>query len=134
MVVAFAFLIQAFSLSKNDCLSQVAAADAARQAIEFGWALLFCGLLALIAAWLPAVVGSVRNYWRRRADPQPPPLEPKHEFDGLSEQAVDLVVLVQRFLVVISCSLFRVMLNDAKSAPCDVYERQAPRSGRHHPR
>jgi hypothetical protein len=81
MVVAFAFLIQAFSLSKNDCLSQVAAADAARQAIEFGWALLFCGLLALIAAWLPAVVGSVRNYWRRRADPQPPPLEPKHEFD-----------------------------------------------------
>ena len=109
LAVSFAFMIQSYTSIRNDCESRWFATETLHQALFFARGFACLGVLALVAVWLPAMVGGVRNIYRRSRDPQPPLLRPKHELDGLSEGLVEALMLLQWPLVFVS-GLFTVAL------------------------
>lgn len=103
VVLACAYYMQAYLsvLSiKDDCVSRRFVADAIYSAATFLIWAIAAGLLALAAIVWPAVVRGWRNGTRRMA--AKPPLQPGHEFDGLSEGQVRWRLIPQGILVLLS--------------------------------
>jgi hypothetical protein len=111
-VLAFAFYMQAYLsiLSINDvCVSRRFVADAIGAATAFVvWTVVVCGLPAVAAIVCPSMVGVARN-WRRKREAKPP-LQPGHEFDGLSEGQVLNVWVSQMLLLLVSISALATLI------------------------